>query len=184
MSSLVQRIVFGVPFALATLALAACGGISRSGPVPDQTLPNAPALGQARVVAPLPDQANIVAPLLEHALPKITGSYAGTLTLTADGQHLSGALTIDVENQKGKRISGTWDAQIESEAENLRFTGTVRPGKAGAARVKLKITDLSGACHGNATGTVTKAGAFSGKGSGQSCGSFPKFTFTYKTQKQ
>ena len=183
MSSLAQRIVFGVPFAFATLALAACGGISRSGPVADQALPNTPALEQARVVAPLPDQARIVAPLLEPVVPKITGSYAGTLTITADGRHLTGTLTIDVKQQKGKRISGTFDGQVDSQTENLNFTGTAMRGKAGAARVKLKITAPSGSCTANATGTVTKAGAFNGKGSGQSCGSIPTFTFTYKTQK-
>ncbi len=147
MSSLAQRIVFGAPFAFATLALAACGGISRSGPVADQALPNTPALEQARVVAPLPDQARIVAPLLEPVVPKITGSYAGTLTITADGRHLTGTLTIDVKQQKGKRISGTFDGQVDSQTENLNFTGTAMRGKAGAARVKLKITAPSGRLH-------------------------------------
>jgi hypothetical protein len=172
MSSLAHRIVSGVPLAVATLALAACGGISRSGPVADQTLPNAPAGDQARVVAPL----------LEPAPPNIVGTYTGTLIITADGHHLNGTLTIGVK-QQGKKINGTWDAVVESQTEDLNFTGTVKAGKAGAARVKMKITDPSGSCDGTATGTVTKAGAFTGKGSGQACGSIPKFTFTFKTQK-
>ncbi len=173
MSSVAQRIVFGVPFALATLALAACGGLSRSGPVADQMLPNSPALDQARVVAPL----------LELMPPNVAGTYDGNLAITADGQHLNGTLSIVVK-QQGKKISGTWDAVVDSQTENLNFTGTVKAAKHGAAHVKMKITDPSGGCDGNATGTVTEAGAFSGKGAGQACGSLPKFTFTFKTTKQ
>ena len=172
MSSLAHRIVSAVPLAFATLALAACGGISRSGPVADQTLPNAPALDQARVVAPL----------LEPAPPNIVGTYTGTVVLTADGQHLNGTLTIGVK-QQGTKINGTWDAVVESQTEDLNFTGTVKAGKGGAAHVKMKITDPKGSCTGSATGTVTKTGAFTGKGSGQSCGSIPKFTFTFKTKR-
>jgi hypothetical protein len=173
MSSLAHRIVSGVPLAVATIALAACGGISRSGPVADQTLPNAPALDQARVVAPL----------LVPAPPNIVGTYAGTLTIIADGQHLNGTLTIGVK-QQGKKINGTWDAVVNSQTEDLSFTGMVKAGKGGVAHVKLKITDPQGSCTGNATGGVTAAGAFTGKGSGQQCGNVPKFTFTFKTQKQ
>src|ERR1700722_12462399 len=104
MSSLAHRIVSGLPLAVATIALAACGGISRSGPVADQTLPNAPALDQARVVAPL----------LEPAPPNIVGTYTGNVTITAGGRHLNGSLMIGVK-QQGTKINGTWDAVVGTQ---------------------------------------------------------------------
>lgn len=117
---------------------------------------------------------------LLKALPKVAGTYSGTLD-EVEGSHSESGTVVIVLAQHGSNISGNFDVTFGSRTKNLTLSGTAKAIKKGV-RLAFTVFNIGGR---NATCKATVVGSrLNGTGFVPPNSSLPSATLTYKTTKR
>lgn len=159
-----RRTIFAAFCAIVSLAICACSGNRIASP-PGGVVPAlSPAIGLQQ------SQAGVV-PAKGH---KISGTYQGKVTASANGQKESGTIKVVIK-QKKKNVSGPVYITLAGDTQKYSFTGKITSSKKKETLFTFSVEGGSG--HASVIGKVLKGTAKVSTTSGYT------ITFTFDAKK-